>query len=96
MSQRLYVGNIPYDTTDSILRAHFSNYGSVEEVHIVVDRDSGRGRGFAFVTMDTEGAHSAVGELNDTEFGGRRLNVSEAKERAGGAPDRSRQSGARR
>jgi RNA recognition motif-containing protein len=83
MGKRLYVGNIPYETTEAQLRTLFEQDGAeVTEVKIVMDRDSGRPRGFAFVEMSTDvQASAAVNTLHGTQFGGRPLTVSEARER---------------
>ena len=78
---KLYVGNMSFTTTESSLEALFSNYGQVQEVAVVTDRDSGRPRGFGFVTMDDDGARAAIDALNGNEFEGRALNVNEAKPR---------------
>jgi RNA recognition motif-containing protein len=81
MGKRLYVGNIPYQTSEEQLRTLFEGQGGeVQEVKIVTDRDTGRPRGFAFVELATDAqAEAAVGKLNGTSFGGRPLTVSEAK-----------------
>lgn len=84
MAKRLYVGNLPYQTSEAQLRALFEEGGGqVQEVKIVTDRETGRPRGFAFVELanDSE-AEAAVGALNGKPFGGRPLTVSEARERA--------------
>lgn len=83
MGKRLYVGNIPYQTTEAQLRTLFEQDGAeVAEVKIVMDRDTGRPRGFAFVEMSSDAqASAAVDSLHGTEFGGRPLTVSEARER---------------
>lgn len=83
MGKRLYVGNIPYQTSETDLRALFEEGGGqVEEVKIVTDRETGRPRGFAFVEMATDAeAEAAVGALNGKSFGGRPLTVSEARDR---------------
>ncbi|MEX0778021.1 MAG: RNA-binding protein [Phycisphaeraceae bacterium] len=78
---KIYVGNLSFNTTQDSLQALFSNYGQVSEVALVTDRETGRPRGFAFVTMDDEGAQKAIAELNGKEFEGRSLNVNEAKPR---------------
>ena len=79
---KLYVGNIPYTTTEDDLHAAFGAYGSLQEVKIITDRDTGRSRGFAFVTFDTpQGAETAATELNDQPLGGRRLVVNVARPR---------------
>ena len=78
---KIYVGNLSFNTTQDSLEGLFSNYGQVSEVAVVTDRETGRPRGFAFVTMDDEGAAKAIEELNGNEFEGRTLNVNEAKPR---------------
>ncbi len=78
---KLYVGNLNFKTTQESLEALFSNYGEVQEVALVTDRETGRPRGFAFVTMDDDGATKAVEALNGNEFEGRSLNVNEARPR---------------
>jgi len=82
---KIYVGNMSYDTTEQGLETLFSNYGQVDEVAVITDRDTGRPRGFAFVTMpDDQQAQEAIEALNNQEFEGRTLNVNEAKPRSGG------------
>lgn len=77
---KIYVGNIPYTATEESLRATFEQYGAVEAVSIVIDRESGRSRGFAFVTMPNLGeANAAIEALNGKELGGRSLTVNEAR-----------------
>jgi RNA recognition motif-containing protein len=80
----LYVGNLPFDTDESQLRALFQEGGrQVSEVKIITDRDTGRPRGFAFVEMGSQAdAEAAVSALNGREFGGRALTVNEAREQA--------------
>jgi len=86
MGRRLYVGNLSYTVTDNDLRDAFSADGhEVTDVKIVMDRDAGRPRGFAFVEMATdEGAARAIEAMNGKELLGRTLSVSEARERTGG------------
>ena len=80
MSTKLYVGNLPYQTTESDLQALFEAAGQVASVNVVRDRATGQARGFAFVEMsDSEGAQKAIKELNQREYGGRNLTVNEAK-----------------
>lgn len=80
MSKRLYVGNLPYSTTETELKELFISAGVVESTSIIIDRASGRSKGFGFVEMATvEGAQDAVERFNQTEFGGRTLSVSEAR-----------------
>ncbi len=78
---KIYVGNLSFNTTQETLEDLFSQFGEVSEVAVVTDRETGRPRGFAFVTMDDEGAKKAIEELNGNEFEGRSLNVNEAKPR---------------
>ena len=78
---KLYVGNLSFSTTEDSLEALFSNYGQVQEVAVVTDRNTGRPRGFGFVTMDDDGAKAAIDALNGNEFEGRALNVNEARPR---------------
>jgi len=70
-----------FNTTESSLEALFSNYGAVQEVALVTDRDTGRPRGFGFVTMDDDAARAAIDALNGNEFEGRALTVNEARPR---------------
>jgi len=82
---RLYVGNLSFRTQEDDLHGLFSNYGDVDDVFIATDRETGRSRGFAFVTMNNdEQARQAIEAVNGTEFEGRTLNVNEAKPRADG------------
>jgi len=83
-NKRLYVGNLPFDATTEDIRTAFEAYGTVHEVSIVTDRDTGRSRGFGFVEMDPESASAAIEGLNNKDFGGRDLNVNEARERKSG------------
>ena len=80
MSTKLYVGNLPYETTESDLQTLFEAAGQVSTVNIVRDRTTGQARGFAFVEMsDAEGARKAINELDRHQYGGRNLTVNEAK-----------------
>jgi len=82
---KLYVGNISFDTNEDGLRNAFAEHGDVEEVAVITDRDTGRPRGFAFVTMrDDNAARAAIDALNGKELDGRALNVNEAKAKTGG------------
>lgn len=78
---KLYVGNLNFRTTQESLEGLFSNYGEVQEVAIITDRETGRPRGFAFVTMADEGGKEAIEALNGQEFEGRTLNINEARPR---------------
>ena len=85
MGRRLYVGNLSYDTTELDLRDIFGKFGTVAEVKVVMDRETGRPRGFAFVELNTDQeAQAAIAELNGRELGGRAVTVKEAEERTGG------------
>ena len=80
MSTKLYVGNLPYQTSESDLQALFESAGTVSTVTIVRDRATGQARGFAFVEMsDTDGAQRAINELDRHQYGGRSLTVNEAR-----------------
>jgi RNA recognition motif-containing protein len=80
MSTKLYVGNLPYQTTESDLQTLFESVGAVATINIVRDRATGQARGFAFVEMsDAEGAQRAISELDKHQYGGRNLTVNEAK-----------------
>jgi RNA recognition motif-containing protein len=83
-NKRLYVGNLPFDATTEDVRTAFEAFGTVHDVSLVSDRQTGRPRGFGFVEMDSESAKAAIEGLNEKDFGGRDLTVSEARERASG------------
>lgn len=85
MGKRLYVGNIPFSATSESLSEAFGRHGSVASVDVILDRETGRPRGFAFVEMtDDAGARAAIAALDGADFGGRALRVNEAQERRGG------------
>jgi RNA recognition motif-containing protein len=88
MSTKLYVGNLPFDIVEDDLRKMLSEHGQVDEVAVVMDKFSGRARGFAFATMNTqEAANAAILALNGKDWKGRPLTVNEARpreERPGG------------
>jgi cold-inducible RNA-binding protein len=82
MSTRLFVGNLSFNTTQSQLQELFAVHGTVIETDVIMDKFSGRPRGFGFVTMETkEGATAAIQALNGTEVDGRALTVNEARPR---------------
>lgn len=84
----IYVGNLPYNTTEEELRSAFGAFGEVSSVNVITDRDTGQSKGFAFVEMaDNASADSAIKGLNDTVMGGRNLKVNQAKPR-GARPSR--------
>ena len=85
MGRRLYVGNLSYNTTEIGLRDAFGQIGTVTDAKIVMDRDTGRPRGFAFVEMSSDQeAQAAIEQLNARELDGRAIKVNEAQERSGG------------
>ena len=80
MSRKLYVGNLPYETSETDLQTLFEQAGAVESVRVMRDNATGRARGFAFVEMATdEDAQKAISMLNDHDLGGRNLMVNEAR-----------------
>ena len=82
MDAKMYVGNLSYDVTQEELQALFEAHGAVSDVFIVKDRESGRPRGFAFVTMETkESMDAAIEALNGADFMGRNLAINEARPR---------------
>jgi len=82
---KIYVGNLSYNTMEDTLRNTFAEHGEVEEVHVPTDRDSGRPRGFAFVTMPNQSeAQAAIAAINGQELDGRVLNVNEARPKTSG------------
>jgi RNA recognition motif-containing protein len=99
---KLYVGNLPWRATEAELKDFFATFGKVRSASIVIDRDTGRSRGFGFVEMDDADMANALNGANGRDFGGRQLRVSEARERAprsgpgaggaGGRPPRSNRS----
>jgi cold-inducible RNA-binding protein len=82
MNTKLYVGNLSFDATEDDLRTLFAQHGPVNEISVIMDKATGRARGFAFVTMNTpEGAAAAVQALNGKDWKGRALTVNEARSR---------------
>lgn len=80
MGNKIYVGNLSFNTTEEALKAKFEDFGTVESCKIITDRETGRAKGFGFVEMSTsEEAADAISSLNDQEFDGRNLRVNEAK-----------------
>ena len=82
MSKSIYVGNLPWSSTEEQVRDLFAEYGNVHSVKLVNDRETGRARGFGFVEMDDAPAEAAIEALDNQNFGGRTLRVNEAKPRA--------------
>jgi len=89
MGKRVYVGNLSYNTTEGALRTLFAEYGEIESVTVITDRDTGRPKGFAFVEMATDqAAQAAISALNGKSVDDREIKVNEAKPQA----DRDRRS----
>ncbi len=89
---KIYVGNLSFETTESEIRELFGQYGEVEEVNLIADRETGRPRGFGFIEIrNDQAAREAIGALDGTEFGSRQIKVNEAKprtDRGGGGGQR--------
>lgn len=81
LAKRIYVGNLPYDATEDQVRELFADYGTVESVVMINDRETGRFRGFCFVEMESAAAERAIEALDGEEFEGRPLKVNEARPR---------------
>jgi RNA recognition motif-containing protein len=85
---RIYVGNLPFDATEDAVRALFATHGSVEKLSLVMDRDTGRPKGFGFVEMSNADASRAMQALNGADFQGRPLRVNEAQSKPTGGGGR--------
>lgn len=88
---RIYCGNLPFNATEDQVRELFEEFGTVNEVNLITDRETGRARGFGFVDMEDEDGRTAIEALDGTMFGGRNLRVNEARPRE----DRPRRSSSR-
>jgi RNA recognition motif-containing protein len=87
---RLYVGGLPYQTTENDLISLFEQLGQVTSATVITDRETGRSKGFGFVDMsNTDDAQKAIGQLNGTDLGGRTITVNEARERQESSQRRS-------
>ncbi len=86
MAKNIYVGNLPWSSTEEDVRAAFESYGEVYSVKLINDRETNRPRGFGFVEMEDQGALEAIENLDGSDFGGRNLKVNEARPR----PERPR------
>jgi RNA recognition motif-containing protein len=85
LGKKLYVGNLPFSVTEGDLRSLFEPHGAVESVNVIMDRETGRARGFAFVEMqEASDAANAIRALDGTDLGGRSLRVNEAQDKRGG------------
>jgi RNA recognition motif-containing protein len=97
MGKRIFVGNLPFSATDQVLSDTFAQYGAVASAKIIMDRNTGRSKGFGFVEMSTDtDAVTAIEKLNGAEYEGRTITVSEAREmqpREGGGGGRGREGG---
>jgi cold-inducible RNA-binding protein len=79
MSKKVFVGNLSFQTSESDVRSAFEQFGTVESVAIITDRDTGRSKGFGFVEMSEEDANKAIAGLSGSQLNGRALTVNEAK-----------------
>ncbi|WP_041576834.1 RNA recognition motif domain-containing protein [Bdellovibrio bacteriovorus] len=83
MAKKLYVGNLPYSVDDEALHQHFAQFGAVDSAKVIMDRETGRSKGFGFVEMtDDSAADQAIERGNGIELGGRPINISEARPQA--------------
>ena len=94
---KIYVGNLSFNTTESELAAAFEAHGAVQSANVVMDRETGRSRGFGFVEMSDDDARAAIAELNGKDLDGRSLTVNEARPREdrGGGGGRGGRGGGR-
>src|SRR2546430_4308808 len=79
MAKKIFVGNLSFQTSENDLNNLFAQFGAVESVSIITDRDTGRSKGFGFVSMGDDDAEKAIESLNGKDFGGRALTVNEAR-----------------
>src|SRR2546430_16599730 len=79
MAKKIFVGNLSFQTSENDLNNLFAQFGEVESVNIITDRDTGRSKGFGFVAMGDDSAEKAISQLNGKELNGRALTVNEAK-----------------
>ena len=84
MAKKIYVGNLPFSTTEDDMQEMFAEHGEVVSVNLVTDRYTGQPRGFGFVEMEDDGATKAIQALDNTSFKGRTIKVDEARPREGG------------
>jgi len=89
MGRKIFVGGLSWDTSDQGLHQAFGRFGDIEEAIVIKDRDTGRSRGFGFVTFTEEGSvQSAIDEMNGTDLDGRTIRVDQAQERSRGGGGR--------
>jgi cold-inducible RNA-binding protein len=94
MGKKLYVGNLPYSVADSDLQQLFGAHGTVQSAQVIMDRDTGRSKGFGFVEMSTDQeAQAAIAELNGKQIDGRALTVNEARPKTEGGGGRGGRGG---
>lgn len=86
----IYVGNLPYTATEEEIGALFSDFGTIRSVKIIMDRETGRPRGFAFVDIESDDVRPAIKHVHGSEMGGRTLRVNEAHDRPPSRPGPSR------
>ena len=86
--KNIYVGNLPWSSTEEDVRSAFERYGEVQSVKLVSDKDTGRPRGFGFVEMEDEGAEEAIRALDGKDLGGRNIKVNEARPKTDRGPRR--------
>jgi cold-inducible RNA-binding protein len=79
MAKKIFVGNLSFQTSENDLNDLFTQFGEVESINIITDRDTGRSKGFAFVAMGEDSAEKAISQLNGKELNGRALTVNEAR-----------------
>ena len=90
MAKKLFIGGLSWDTTDDGLRQAFASYGEITEAKVITDRDTGRSRGFGFVTFaQDEDAKSAISKMDGTSLDGKTIKVNEAQEKSPRSGDRS-------
>ncbi|MFK7968881.1 MAG: RNA recognition motif domain-containing protein [Bacteroidia bacterium] len=92
MAKKIYVGNLPFSATEEDVTEMFGEYGTVTSVNLITDRETGRPRGFGFVEME-DGADEAIEALNQSDMGGRSLNINEARPREERGPRRDNRGG---
>ncbi len=81
MAKKIYVGNLPFSSTEEEVRELFERFGTVISVKLITDRETGKFRGFGFIEMASDEADAAIEALNGTEFAGRNIRVNQARER---------------
>ncbi len=93
LSKKIYVGNLSFDVTEEQVKELFTQFGKVDSIAMITDRDSGRFRGYCFIEMETSAANMAINTLNDTDLNGRKMTVNEARPRNDNDRQRQKHSG---